>query len=287
MPLVLAAYVPVLHEGYARLFSTHGTVDAIILIPREIARAISPDTDYIRKDLRALGPESVASALHAWMPEQRIVTATEEVLRGLNNAETRTILPDEDVSHAAAARYFPLARTTYDEIFLRWDRARATIDISIHPDRVIPFEGVAAALLRVAEKESRKSTDWWRHIGAVIALDGSLLLTAYNRSLFSPHLVYAEGDVRSLFSRGVRIDLMTAIHAEADLIATAACNGIALQGAELYTTTFPCPPCAKLIARSGIVRCFYADGYAMLDGERVLRDANVELVLVQKEGPRC
>ncbi len=45
-------------------------------------------------------------------------------------------------------------------------------------------------------------------------------------------------------------------------------------------TDFPCPPCAKLLAGAGVARVYYRSGYAVLDGEQVLRDAGVELVRV-------
>ncbi len=48
----------------------------------------------------------------------------------------------------------------------------------------------------------------------------------------------------------------------------------------MYVTDFPCPPCAKLIAAAGVERVYFRDGYAVLDGEDVLREAGVELLRV-------
>ena len=59
---------------------------------------------------------------------------------------------------------------------------------------------------------------------------------------------YSEGDPRSDFSKGVNVELSLFFHSEAQLIAEAAKKGISLEGASMYATTFPCPPCAKLIA---------------------------------------
>jgi dCMP deaminase len=72
--------------------------------------------------------------------------------------------------------------------------------------------------------------------------------------------------------------LSTAEHAEARLIAAAAREGVATDGAVMYVTDFPCPPCAKLIAGAGIRRLYFRSGYAVLDGEDVLREASVEVV---------
>jgi len=67
------------------------------------------------------------------------------------------------------------------------------------------------------------------------------------------------------------------------LIAEAAKRGISLEGTNLYVTDFPCPPCAKLIARSGITRLYFSRGYAVLDGESTLKNKGVELVFVDVE----
>ena len=49
----------------------------------------------------------------------------------------------------------------------------------------------------------------------------------------------------------------------------------------MIVTDFPCPPCAKLVAYSGIKKLFYLKGYAMLDGERILKDAGVEIIKIK------
>ena len=51
------------------------------------------------------------------------------------------------------------------------------------------------------------------------------------------------------------------IHAEMSAISDAARKGIAIQGATLYSTTFPCHLCAKHIVASGIKRVVYLEPY--------------------------
>ena len=82
------------------------------------------------------------------------------------------------------------------------------------------------------------------------------------------------------FKKGRHIELTTDQHAESVVISEAAKKGIALEGADLYMSTFPCPPCAKLVAAAGIRRCYFSSGYAMLDGERILKDRGVEIIRV-------
>ena len=48
----------------------------------------------------------------------------------------------------------------------------------------------------------------------------------------------------------------------------------------LYLTTFTCPVCAKLVSETGIKAVYFADGYSMVEGLRVLEEAGVEVVKV-------
>lgn len=68
-----------------------------------------------------------------------------------------------------------------------------------------------------------------------------------------------------------------AVHAEANGIAFAAKNGIALGGCWLYTTLSPCLPCAKLIINAGIVRVYMDELYRELAGMDLLKEAGIEL----------
>lgn len=51
------------------------------------------------------------------------------------------------------------------------------------------------------------------------------------------------------------------LHAEMALVCTAARRGIPLSGTTMYTTTYPCHACARLIIGSGIRRVVYVDPY--------------------------
>jgi dCMP deaminase len=106
--------------------------------------------------------------------------------------------------------------------------------------------------------------------------------SAGNEHLPHPLSAYAAGDPRSNFFKGVHLELSTATHAEARLIADAARRGIATQGAVVYVTDFPCPPCAKLLAAAGVSRLYFRTGYAVLDGRDVLEAAGVEIIRVEE-----
>lgn len=66
------------------------------------------------------------------------------------------------------------------------------------------------------------------------------------------------------FSKSRLADLLEfgrILHAEMALICTAARRGTALRGATLYSTTYPCHACARLIIGSGIGQVVYIDPY--------------------------
>ena len=90
-----------------------------------------------------------------------------------------------------------------------------------------------------------------------------------------------KGDPRSNFDAGQRLDISTAIHSEVGLIAKAAKQGLSLDGASAYVTTFPCPNCAHLLAEAGIKKVYYQKGYSLLDAEEILKAYGVEIILVQ------
>lgn len=52
------------------------------------------------------------------------------------------------------------------------------------------------------------------------------------------------------------------VHAEMNAVLKA---GIKCQGADAYSTCYPCEPCARLMAQAGIRRVFYLDEYK-IDG---------------------
>jgi dCMP deaminase len=166
----------------------------------------------------------------------------------------------------------------YDSVFLRWDKSRSVQMLELAD---VPVVGEDEALAELAEAEARRSVDWWRQVGAAIRLPGGELISATNVHNPHPLSAYAAGDPRRNFFKGVHLELSTATHAEAAVIATAARGGIATEGAVMYVTDFPCPPCAKLVAAAGIAKLYFRNGYAVLDGRDVLEAAGVEIVRVE------
>jgi dCMP deaminase len=196
------------------------------------------------------------------------------------------VVPDEEIMRTLVATH-DLASgrvVSFDPTFLRWDRQWSLAGRPPGYDGQVTVDTLARDLTRLAVDEARHSSDWWRQVGAVAVRDGVILDVAHNAHRPTEYTPYLNGDPRNEFSRGVHLELSTAIHAEAALIARASRTGTALAGADLYVSTFPCPGCARLIAEAGFRTCYFAGPYAVLDGEQVLRAAGVELIWVDLSG---
>jgi dCMP deaminase len=274
-------YLPVIHAGYEEFLARHPDAAEILLLGSGF-RGQYPE---LAKDIRALPPDRAARylALLPGRPPVRVVEPGElsAAVRG-----DLLVLPDEAVMRDLAARC-GLARDRtlmFDRTFLRWDRDWSRAAAPVGFDAEVTTADLPRELLGRAWRLSARSSDWWRQVGAVAARDHRIIGCAWNRHLPTEYAPYLSGDPRDAFTRGVRTDLSTALHAEAGLIAAAARDGVPLAGADLYTTTFPCPGCARLIAGAGFARCFFAGGYSVLDGEQVLRTAGVRLIRVAADG---
>ena len=272
----LLLYLPVLHAGYEALFARHAQVDEVL----RLGRSLLAGDPALAKEIRALDPARAAQYLRAVLPVP--VRVVEDV--DLPHAVTADVLvvADEQVLRDVVARFAieQRAEVVLERTFLRWDRAWSRAQRVAGHDVVADLPEVARAFVAQAADVAARSSDWWRQVGAVAARDGQLLVQAHNRHLPTEYAPYLNGDPRNAFSRGVEVELSTAIHAEADVVAWAAHDGVSLAGADLYVSTFPCPGCARLVAAAGFARCYFAGPYAVLDGEDVLRAAGVELVWV-------
>ncbi len=272
----LVAYVPVLHEGYRLFFErTEGPKELFIFGP-----SITNEYRKLAKEIRQLDPELMRKAIEALGIFAHVHVLNMTSLEVLNKVGNDIILPDEEVSRELAQKYLRNATVTFDSIFLRWDKHNALAERPVLSDSQVTHEELHQKFLKEAETESLKSSDIWRHVGALIVQEGKVLLINHNTHLPSEHTPYVNGDPRNNFSKGEYIEFSSAIHAEAALIAEAARKGTSLEGLDMYVTVFPCPPCAKLIAQSGIKNLYCGGGYAVLDGEEILRAAGVTINFV-------
>jgi dCMP deaminase len=281
MKQVILAYVPVLHEGYRRFFEKYQDSDLYIL-----GSDIISEFSQLSKEIRQLDPEIVKKSVESWGAHKNIFIANKKEIQEIKDSADGIIMPDEEIMHELAEKYFSDKKVIFDAIFLRWDKHSTTKEKEVSFDRKISADEFDKEMILAADAEGQKSSDWWRKIGSVIVKDGKSIIFAHNKHVPSEHMPYINGDPRSNFHKGDHLELSTAIHSEAAAIAEAARLGISLEGASIYVTTFPCPPCAKLIAYSGIKKIYYNIGYGVLDGESILKDKGVEIIFVDVDIPQ-
>ncbi|MFI5009602.1 MAG: deoxycytidylate deaminase [Solirubrobacterales bacterium] len=279
---VVVAYIPVLHEGYRRFLDAHAAGRRLFLIGPELYADYRP----LAKDIRCLPAQLAATAIAAWGVASEVSVLDVQSAARLAEEEPALVLPAEDISYQVVERFFSRCAVRYDTVFLRWDKSRSAQLLVPAAREVSGDEALAeiaealAEIAGAAEESAAASVDWWRRVGAAIRCADGTIASATNE--LQPHRLsaYAAGDPRANFFKGVNLELSLATHAEAALIAGAARDGVSTKGATMYVTTFPCPPCAKLIAGAGIAKLYFREGYAVLDGEDVLAAAGVEVVRV-------
>lgn len=270
-----------IHAGYQALFDRHRDAAEVLLLGPSFAE----DFPVLRKDIRALTAEVAArylGAVHAFATV-RVIERSD--LPGALSGDT-LVVPDEDIMRTLVAAHALTAgrSVNFERTFLRWDRDWSLAQRPASYDGAVAVDDLARAMALRASQEARFSSDWWRQVGALAARDGTVLALAHNEHRPTEYTPYLNGDPRNDFSRGIHIELSTAIHAEAAIVARCARTGTVLDGADLYVSTFPCPVCARLVAEAGFRRCLFAGPYAVLDGDEVLRAAGVELIWVDLAG---
>lgn len=287
---VAIVYMPVLHAGYLQFFQSLPKSTQLYLLTPEVLEKLPGDFDYlIRKDvLRSVDVHTMLRAVEVLVDTKHLSTISLlnhdalETLSANQDDIDQLFVPDDDISAALLYWRFGEVDSVRNPIFLRWHRDNVAEEKAVESHSVVAMSELDRKLMQYMQKVANGSHDWWRQVGAVLVQNGEIRLSACNQHQPHPQSACAHGDPRSLFSRGIRLELTTAEHAEAAVLAEAARRGIATQDGSLYVSAFPCPTCAMLIARAGIKTCYFGGGYAVLDGESVLKAAGVELVLVKQ-----
>lgn len=106
-------------------------------------------------------------------------------------------------------------------------------------------------------------------VGCVLVRDGRVIAISYNGPLPGNKHCGNHCDLDSPCSES--------LHAEQNLIAFCAKNGIETEGAELFITTTPCKTCAKVVIQAGIKAVIYYEDFRETEGLRLLTQNHVEV----------
>ncbi len=137
--------------------------------------------------------------------------------------------------------------------------------------------------MEIALLVSTRSTCMRRKVGAVLVKDKRVLATGYNGA--PSGLAHCE-EVGCLRQRlgipsGERHEICRGLHAEQNAIIQAALHGVSIKGSKLYTTTFPCIICSKMLINAGIREIVYREGYPDELSASLLEEAGMRLVKLE------
>jgi dCMP deaminase len=133
--------------------------------------------------------------------------------------------------------------------------------------------------MQMAKLAATRSTCLRRKVGAVIVKDNHVLSTGYNGAPRGVTHCEDKGCLRVLMNvpSGTRHELCRGVHAEQNAVTQAAYFGISVKGGKIYTTTFPCSLCAKILINSGITEIIYDEGYMDDLSKDILSEANLKI----------
>jgi dCMP deaminase len=276
----IVLYMPVIHRGYISFLERNQSADIVLLTANGCKEIDAVIADQLSRDIRCISAEEVGAYLHIKFPSSSIKVIENFDQDGKFLDEFSIIvMPDEDISHALSKK-LPNTHVEYDNAFLRWDWRNTIIPKEVIADYEISTKEFDRQMLLEAEKTASKSSDFWRQVGAAIQTEEGLLV-AFNEHMPTSMEPYVNGDMRLIMKPGEKPEVCGAIHAEKALFAQALQKGIVLRGRDMYVTTFPCLPCAQMIAKIGIRKLFFKEGYANQNAQEDLKAASVEIVRVK------
>ncbi|MEK7186743.1 MAG: deaminase [Patescibacteria group bacterium] len=280
----LIAYVPTLNQRHLAWFKRHPDSDLFLISQKEAERFLP----RLARNMAALPTEMVARmvSLSEWV---RCVRIFAPGMENYNHAfpfpvSDEWVLPDEDVSHLFAEKYLVPAGCTFsfEMIWARWDMTAVTRNQPVIPDVEISFSKFDRELMEKAVEISNRSPDWWRTIGALAVLwNGQVIPAVCNFHMPNEYETYIFGDPGLNRDAGF-VGKYTSMHAEEAVITHCSRHlGLALDGAHLYVTTFPCERCARQVAQVGVRKLFFKEGFSSLNAQDVLRAKGVKIIQVK------
>ena len=139
--------------------------------------------------------------------------------------------------------------------------------------------GLDEYFMRVAHLVSKRSTCLRRPVGAIVVKNKRILTTGYNGAPRNLRHCLEVGCLRDQLgiNSGERHELCRGVHAEQNAIIQGAVFGVSVEGGTLYTTTFPCVLCSKLVINAGLVEIVYSEGYPDDLSKELLEESGIVL----------
>jgi dCMP deaminase len=128
--------------------------------------------------------------------------------------------------------------------------------------------------MEIAAVISKRGTCGRAKVGCVITQENRIVSSGYNGPVSGAHCDTIGCDMEKKCEH--------AVHAEANAIAFAAREGIALDGATIYCMTEPCINCAMLIIQAGIKKVYFENLYTNSLGTMLMEKNGVEVKWINK-----
>ena len=131
--------------------------------------------------------------------------------------------------------------------------------------------------MHIVDLVRERSTCLRRHVGALAVRDNRILATGYNGVPTGLAHCLDTGCLRAELGipSGQRHEICRGLHAEQNVLIQAATHGISIQGAEIYSTTYPCVLCCKMLINCGIRHIYYAENYPDELSQAMLKEAGI------------
>ncbi len=128
------------------------------------------------------------------------------------------------------------------------------------------------ALMDIAGIIGEASTCTRLQVGAILTMNRRIISTGYNGAAGGfRHCYHDDDDDRPCEA---------AVHAEANVIAFAAKNGVQTWGSILFTTHSPCVTCARLLINAGVSQVIYENYYRDIRGLDELEAGRVSIASI-------
>ena len=141
--------------------------------------------------------------------------------------------------------------------------------------------------MKIAQQVSERATCLRRKVGAVLVRDRRILATGYNGAPKGVRHCEETGCLREQMNApsGERHELCRGLHAEMNALLQAAVYGVRTEAATIYTTTYPCSLCAKMLINAGVVRVVAQGEYPDKLATEMLAEAGVvvEMLSTRRE----
>jgi dCMP deaminase len=127
--------------------------------------------------------------------------------------------------------------------------------------------------MRVAELFGLRSSCSRARVGVIAVREGRIIAAGY---------VGAPTGLPHCLDVGCKIGsdggCIRTVHAEANMVAWAAREGISLKGSTVYCTHLPCLSCAKLLGNANIRGFVWKEEYRVSDGWMLLKELGVTIM---------